>query len=157
VVNRYVSITPGRFIAEMPHCWKNYWRARNQRQNAPDYPVFLDELSSPLDKNQLVSVFFDGWSWESWQFYARIHHDNRDFMIYLEPMRVRGAVEPGSWRLFAGQFDPADPSHFTIPMAQFGLTQPSHEILISSIFTLSFRVLARAGAVLVPPGRVVQT
>jgi hypothetical protein len=137
----YVDHRPvGRFTpvaAFVPACWAAYWREVTYLGAANDWPypvLFLGERSSPKGHRRIITVTAPGTLGRD------IGHDLADMLegIAIEPgsilHRPRNRTVPKVWgghdwihrdtgpyvRFWAGQIDPADPSHFTIRYEQFG-------------------------------------
>jgi len=111
------DVSAGRTdTSSAPDCWikfcaTSYFAGFSLR--GPRVPlVFLHERVTPSGDKQLVAVVLTGYSRRNLQFDAGLSAADR-CSIYTTPVDIEH-LDTGLLRLYAGQPDPADPSHFTI-------------------------------------------
>jgi hypothetical protein len=116
---RYVPLSNRQPIASkavIPPCWRDFLMVKGTSCNG-NAILFLHERRSPAGNRALVAVEFNGWgALRAWQFCYHIYRTNGSTFGYC-PIDLRHDIAPGSLKLFAGQPDQADSSHFTIGYA----------------------------------------
>ena len=104
-------------VPKIPGCWENLASLDGAQIRSSDAIVFLHERSTPKGVHWLICVTYSG-CYEN--FYGKGRTDWVMTTNVISPRSVPNGTEsrgieanPGTLRLFAGQADPADASHFT--------------------------------------------
>lgn len=96
-----------------PDCWRTMATINNAGIGADAPVVFLHDRASPDGERWLLAVSFEGWRGPRyWQFTSGVY--GRDGTTMWQGGVAIHKRPAGSLRMFAGQPDPADASHFTI-------------------------------------------
>jgi hypothetical protein len=103
---------PAAFIANDPDCWTTFTDLNRYALSRPGAVVFLHGRATHSGDSRLICLVFGGWNHRRWEFVAHVYRRN-GYSSYLTGVDV--PLEPGATplRLFAGQPDAADESHFT--------------------------------------------
>ena len=113
--NPYVNLLG--YAAKSPECWNRF--SETQAEGKIGNPlVFLHERYSPQGKQRLIGVMLI--RSEYWQLFSVVFRRN-DSCVFSSGRELWG-TQNAPLRLFAGQSDPVDTSHFTIKYGLVGQT-----------------------------------
>ena len=106
----------GHILAPIPPCWSGLLNAHREDPVTVSF-AFLHERTSRRQGSRLIAVTIFG-NATSWQIYANVYDTSGRSIKWVHGTLT--FADANSFRIFAGQSDPSDPSHFMIPFESGG-------------------------------------